>query len=71
MDAGDRLMKLILNICAEDGELLEREEIEVSDDKDNPLGSPMAQADIVFTLRSAARVVQARAGIFNDGGDAG
>lgn len=54
-------MKLILNVATEDSELLERIEVDVTDDHEKPLGNTLATMSVIHDLESAARIVQARA----------
>jgi hypothetical protein len=54
-------MKIMVNVTTEDGELLEREAFDVSDDPMYPLGRPHGRAAVAGFVEDAARIVQARA----------
>lgn len=54
-------MKIMVNVTTEDGELLEREAFDVSDDPMYPLGRPHGRTAVAGFVEDAARIVQARA----------
>jgi len=54
-------MKLILNVTDENSELLTVITVDVTDDKDFPLGSRLEKASIMADIEDSARTIQARA----------
>jgi hypothetical protein len=50
-----------LNITTEDGELLERVNVELTDDIQQPLGSGYSRSWILTEIENAARIVLRRA----------
>jgi len=56
-------MKIWLNVTTDDGELLGRIEIPVTEDKLYPIGTSMARAAILSEIEGWARCVQAREGV--------
>ncbi len=51
---------MFVNITTESGELLERFEVTVTDDKLYPVGRGLERAAILLDIEMAARIVQAR-----------
>jgi hypothetical protein len=54
------MAKMYLNATTEDGELLERIEVRLSDDPQHPLGTPLHGQSLLLDIASAARIVLAR-----------
>jgi hypothetical protein len=51
---------IFLNVTTEDGELIERVTVELSDDREHPIGTSYGKAWVVSEIESAARIVLAR-----------
>lgn len=51
---------IYLNVTTEDGELLERIEVELTDNRERPIGSASDRAWVADEVESAARIVLAR-----------
>ena len=56
----DKIATIFVNVTTEDGELLERFEVEVTDDPYRPVGNRSAFASVAAQVADAARIVQAR-----------